>query len=98
MKRILNIMLLGLATLTSCVHPPPPTQKEIPFAVLPQKVADTLIARFPNAEVKRVTEWSFNRKVVCYYIDYALAGSQIRTVAITPKGELTQYDEKPTSR
>jgi hypothetical protein len=91
MKRVLGIILLWVASLSGCVHPPAPTQKAIPLGALPQRVVETFNARFPDAEVKRVVEWFFNHRVVCYYIDYSRNGSSVRTVAITPKGEVTEY-------
>jgi hypothetical protein len=89
MKPVLAVILLALISWSGCVHPPPPTQREISFDTLPPKVIARFNARFPGAEVKRVVEWFFNRRVVCYYIDCSQAGSPVRTVAITPKGEVT---------
>lgn len=98
MKHYLILLLLGLVWSIGCVHPPPPAQKEIPFSTLPAKVTQTLNARFPDAEIKKVVEWCFDGQVICYYIDYAQAGSPVKTVAITPKGEVTDYDRKSTSK
>ena len=98
MKLPLGFILIWLACLSSCVHPPPPTQKEVSPSTLPREVTETFNARFPATEIKKVVKWCFNRRVVCYYIDYSRAGSPVRTVAITPKGEVTEYEPRSTSK
>jgi hypothetical protein len=91
MRRLISTLQLCLVGLAGCIHPAPPTEKPISYAALPPLIAESFKKRFPNAEVKRVVEWFFDHRVVCYYINFSDPGFPPRTVAITPKGEVTEY-------
>ena len=93
-----RVILVALVGLAGCVHPPPPIQREIPLGAVPQKVVESFRVHAPQAQVKRVVEWFFNRRVVCYYFDYSDSNSSIKTVAITPKGEVTACDQHSTPK
>jgi len=98
MIRAFGTLLLVMLTLGGCIHPPPPQQREVAFGVIPPKVIETFTSRFPDADVHRVVQWYFNRRVVAYYIDYTQSAEPVKTIAITPGGEVTEYGEHAPSQ
>lgn len=93
MTRCISTVVLVLATMTGCIHPPPPVTREIAVSSLPRHVINSFNAHFPDAEISRVTGYSFNGKIVSYDFEFSRRGEAVRMASITPKGEVTLYDK-----